>query len=476
MKGKTIFWFRQDLRLKDNPALSAAILNGDTIPLFILDDETPKEWRLGAASRWWLHHSLISLDNSLNGNLWIERGDPEKILTRMLKQTDAKSVHWNRCYEPWQIARDKKIKTTLTNLGSSVESHKGCLLWEPWTTLKKDDTPYKVFTPFYKNGLSTQPSPNEPLSAPSINKLIECPMPKDKISALKLLPEQDWAESIGKGWVPGETSAHAKLDKFLTHGIHKYQDGRNIPERSSVSRLSPHLKFGEISPNFVTWHVVKASRSTQIDKSEAEHFIRELIWREFSYSLLYYFPTITNQNFKTNFTKFPWRRDEKALKLWQEGKTGYPIVDAGMRELWATGYMHNRVRMIVASFLTKNLMLHWIQGARWFWDCLLDADLASNSCSWQWVAGTGADAAPYFRIFNPVTQSQKFDPNGIYIKKFLPELASVPNKYIHDPSNAPEGELLRAGVKLGVQYPLAILDLKETRTRALEAYKGMSSA
>jgi deoxyribodipyrimidine photo-lyase len=212
----------------------------------------------------------------------------------------------------------------------------------------------------------------------------------------------------------------------------------------------------------------------QIDKSEAEHFIRELIWREFSYSLLYYFPTITNQNFKTNFTEFPWRRDEKALKLWQKGKTGYPIVDAGMRELLGTGYMHNRVRMIVASFLTKNLMLHWIQGARWFWDCLLDADLASNSCSWQWVAGTGADAAPYFRIFNPVTQSQKFDSDGTYIKKFLPELASVPNKYIHDPSNAPEVELLRAGVTLGVQYPHAIVDLKETRTRALEAYKAMN--
>ena len=473
MADKTICWFRQDLRLKDNPALSAAILEGDTIPLFILDDETPKEWRFGAASRWWLHQSLMSLNNSLDGNLWVEQGNPEEILTRILKQTGAKSVHWNRCYEPWQIARDKRIKKTLTDFGSSVQSHNGCLLWEPWTTLKKDGTPYKVFTPFYKNGLTAQRSPSEPLNIPSICELLECPMQDDKISALNLLPDQNWTRSIASEWTPGESHAHARLKNFLKHGIHNYKEGRDIPDRSSVSRLSPHLKFGEISPNFVAWQVKKAADSKQIDNLEAEHFTRELIWREFSYSLIYFFPKMTNQNFKRDFTEFPWRSDEQALKIWQQGKTGYPIVDAGMRELWQTGYMHNRVRMIVASFLTKNLMVHWIEGARWFWDCLVDADLASNTCSWQWVAGTGADAAPYFRIFNPVTQSQKFDSNGAYIRKFVPELASVPIKHLHDPSNAPEAELLRAGITLCIQYPRAIVDLKETRKRALDAYKGM---
>jgi deoxyribodipyrimidine photo-lyase len=353
-----------------------------------------------------------------------------------------------------------------------VQSHAGTLLWEPWHNLKKDGTPYKVFTPYYRNGLATQPAP---VPAAKINlaelsaALHDCTQPNTKIDSLDLLPAVDWHESMLSHWTPGEAGAQSQLANFLEAGIEDYREGRDFPARMSVSRLSPHLHFGEISPNEAAFAANQSGQRGH--ESQAEHFVRELVWREFSYYLLYHFPSLTDVNMKSEFDRFPWLDEAELRSAWQRGMTGYPIIDAGMRELYTTGYMHNRVRMIVASFLIKNLMQDWRHGEKWFWDCLVDADLASNSCSWQWVAGSGADAAPYFRIFNPVTQSQKFDPDGEYIRRFVPELARLPAKYLHDPSAAPAMELSLAGIELGKDYPAAIVDLKQTRERALAAYK-----
>lgn len=471
-QAPVVLWFRQDLRLRDNPALAAALAQGSVLPVFIVDDANAGEWRRGAASRCWLHRSLQALDASLGGRLWVFEGDAEEILPRFAGENGATKVFWNRCYEPWRIARDKRIKQSLLDDGIAAESHAGTLMWEPWQNLKKDGTPYKVFTPYYRNALASQPPPPAPVT-PSTKRLeaalAPCAQPGEKIEALGLLPTLDWHEAMLADWTPGEAGAQARLAHFLESGLEDYRDGRDFPSKRSVSRLSPHLHFGELSPNEAAY---AATQSGQLGhESQSEHFVRELVWREFSYYLLYHFPTLTNSNMKAEFDRFPWLDDAELRGAWQRGMTGYPIVDAGMRELYSTGYMHNRVRMIVASFLIKNLMQHWHHGERWFWDCLVDADLASNSCSWQWVAGSGADAAPYFRIFNPVTQSQKFDGAGDYIKRFVPELAALPSKYLHDPSSAPKMALELAGITLGEDYPHAIVDLKQTRERALAAYK-----
>ena len=468
MADKTICWFRQDLRLKDNPALSAAILEGDTIPLFILDDETPKEWRFGAASRWWLHQSLISLNNSLDGNLWVEQGNPEEILTRILKQTGAKSVHWNRCYEPWQIARDKRIKKTLTDFGSSVQSHNGCLLWEPWTTLKKDGTPYKVFTPFYRKGCLNSKEPRKPIPKVAISHYFSDKENSLNLNELSLLPSIRWDIPMQSYWEIGETGALKRLSKFIENGIEQYKDGRNFPSKPYVSRISPHIHFGELSPN-QAWYLAKQKGSDR----NIDHFLSELGWREFSYSQLYFNPELPKKNLQSKFDQFPWETNSKNLSAWQKGHTGIPMVDAGMRELWLTGSMHNRVRMVVGSFLVKNLLLDWRHGERWFWDCLVDADLASNSASWQWVAGCGADAAPYFRIFNPVTQGEKSDPDGEYIREYIPELKDLPNKFLYSPWEAPKEILETANIVLGKDYPEPIINLKSSREKALDAFKSL---
>jgi len=462
-------WFRQDLRLFDNPALRAAIADGHVLPVYILDDESAGAWKMGAASRVWLHQSLQQLNKSLAGKLRLFCGDARDILPKLAQKSAATAVHWNRCYEPWRIARDKAIKDTLQQAGIEVSSHNGSLLWEPWTVLKKDATPYKVFTPYFKKGCLSAPDPRLPLSRPArmryakIDNLAgEC-----SLAQLELEPRIRWDTGIKQAWQVGEGAAGKKLETFIEHGLPHYKIGRDFPASQCTSRLSPHLHFGEISPHQV-WHRIKQEEA-HFGSDDLVHFLSEMGWREFSYYLLYHWPTLPEQPFNAKYARFPWLRDVRSLRKWQQGMTGFPIVDAGMRELWQTGYMHNRVRMIVASFLVKNQLLDWRKGEAWFWDCLVDADLASNSASWQWSAGCGADAAPYFRIFNPVLQSEKFDPDGEYICQYCPELSGLKGKFLHQPWLASEPMLREAGLELGVDYPQPMLDLKETRQRALQA-------
>ena len=469
-----IHWFRQDLRLSDNPALDAATQHESVLPIYILDDEASAQYRMGAASRVWLHHSLGELNKSLNGKLAIFRGDARVVLSELTSRVGVRHVYWNRCYEPWRVARDRRIKSELAERGIAVHSRNGSLLWEPWSVCKADGTPYKVFTPYYRNACVTAPTPRAPLAAPSLQgRTIQAPDKAGSLTLdeLELLPNHAWARQTMETWRFGENAAHARLDSFLDSGIERYKAGRDFPASASVSRLSPHLHFGELSPQ-QAWY--SASRCGASD--EVEHFRRELAWREFSHSLLYHFPGLPQTNLQSKFDRFPWLEQTEHLQAWQRGQTGHPLVDAGMRELWQTGYMHNRVRMVVGSFLVKNLLLHWHHGAAWFWDCLFDADLANNSASWQWIAGCGADAAPYFRVFNPATQGEKFDPQGQYTRRFVPELDLLPDKYLYRPWEAPPLVLREAGVRLGQDYPLPIVDLKTSRGRALEAYATVRGA
>ncbi len=467
----SIVWFRQDLRLSDNPALIAALQNGTILPIYILDDENADEWKMGAATRVWLHHSLIALRKSLNGNLSLFHGNAENVLSNLIEAYDIQGIYWNRCYEPWRIKRDSKIKTILQDANITVESFNASLLWEPWTVKKADGTPYRVFSPFYYKGCETAAPPREPMPKP---EQIDAVRATDSLNLndLTLLPSTPrWDEGMMDNWRPGEVGAEECLSKFLDNGLAGYKNGRNIPSKRNVSRLSPYLQTGEISPNTV-WYRAKENG----EGPDLKHFCSELGWREFSYYLLYHFPTLPEKNHQPKFDNFPWVKDDNALDAWQRGETGIPIVDAGMRELWQTGYMHNRVRMIVASFLIKNLLIHWRKGAEWFWDTLIDADLANNSASWQWVAGSGADAAPYFRIFNPVSQAQKFDPSGTYIRKYVPEIRDLPDKYLFAPWEAPATILAGANIKLGNTYPKPIADLKLSRAAALEAFQSLKQS
>ena len=437
-KDTVIHWFRQDLRLADNPALSAAAKEGDVIPVYILDDENAAEYKMGAASRWWLHQSLTRLNESLQGKLIIRKGKAELLLSKLIKQYSVKAVYWNRCYEPWRIKRDTKIKDLFKEQGVDTKSFNGSLLWEPWEVLKADGDPYKVFTPFYRKGCLNADTPRKPLTKPKSLSLPDIDS-ETEIDDLNLLPKIPWHEQLEPHWQFGEQAAKKRLNKFIKNGLTGYKKGRDFPAKEHVSRLSPYLHWGELSPNQV-WHAALEHEAGP----DREHFHSELAWREFSYSLLYHFPDLPKNNLQAKFDNFPWLDNESLLQAWQQGKTGYPIVDAGMRELWQTGYMHNRVRMIVGSFLVKNLLLHWHYGEAWFWDCLIDADLANNSASWQWIAGCGADAAPYFRVFNPVTQGKKFDSEGDYTRKYVPELAKLPDKYLYEPWQAPQ-DVLDAG-------------------------------
>lgn len=478
-KQPVIVWFRQDLRLKDNPALHAAYESGNPIiPVYILDDENAKEWKMGGASRWWLHHALESLGKDLSDHLVLENGDATKIIPELVKKTNASAVYWNRCYEPWRIDRDKKIKSDLEDNDIEVKSFNGSLLWEPWKVLKQDGTPYKVFTPYYKKGCLNAQSPREPLERPSRLTYGDTDKLGLKLEDLNLLPQKPeprWDKKMEKHWTISEDGAHKRLNDFLEDGLENYKKGRDHPADENTSRLSPYLHFGQISPN-TAWYAAQERGTVEGWESDRDHFLSELGWREFSYSLLYHFPKITWENLQEKFNDFPWQSQESNdVKDWQKGLTGYPIVDAGMRQLWETGYMHNRVRMIVGSFLVKNMMTHWHRGEEWFWDCLVDADLASNSASWQWIAGCGADAAPYFRIFNPILQSKKFDEEGKYIREFVPELSKLPDKHIHAPWEAPDDVLADAGIKLGKDYPKPMMDHSAARDRALEAFKSTKS-
>lgn len=469
-----IVWFRQDLRLGDNPALMSAQSTGrPIIPLYIVDDVNCGEWKMGAASRWWLHQSLVSLNEDLDKGLCLAQGDPVSIIAKIIADTDAVAVFWNRCYEPWKIKRDSNIKKELRASNIEVQSFNGSLLFEPHKALKPDGTAYRVFTPFYKRGCIDR-NGEPPMPRPLIHDLNLHPYEWLTLSELSLVPSVPWYESLAAEWQPGEQGGQTRLERFLEGGLDGYKEGRNLPATSHTSRLSPHLHFGEISPR-QAWHAAKAASAALECETDGAHFLSELGWREFSNSLLYHFPHITHENFQPKFDAFPWQDSKRDLHRWQKGQTGYPIVDAGMRELWQTGYMHNRVRMIVGSFLVKNLLIHWHHGAKWFWDTLVDADLANNSASWQWIAGSGADAAPYFRIFNPVTQGEKFDSDGHYVRRFVPEISELSNKYIHTPWLEKPEELRRAGISLGTDYPMPMVDLKQSRERALAAFKNLGS-
>ena len=461
----TIHWFRQDLRLSDNPSLCAAVENSEVLPIYILDDYNPGLNIMGKASRVWLHHSLNKLNESLGGALRVFSGNALDIIPELTQKYNIKSVYWNRCYEPWRIKRDKVIKEALQKQNIDVKSFNGSLMIEPWKILKSDGTPYKVFTAFnkkaYLEGYFTSTPILKPNNTHYTKENIDC----IDIGSLALLPSGKWGNNVIKGWEVGEVAAYKKLQSFIESGLKTYKEGRNFPYKANVSRLSPHLHFGEISPR----QICDAAQS--LDREEnLDCFLSEIGWREFSYYLLYHFPDIPTKNLNLKFNLFPWSDNKELLTYWQRGATGIPIVDAGMRELWQTGYIHNRVRMIVGSFLVKNLLIHWNHGARWFWDCLFDSDLASNSCSWQWVAGCGADAALYFRIFNPVTQGQKFDVAGKYTRKYVPELKLLPDKYLFNPWEAPKQMLLDAGIQLGINYPEPIVDLSFSRKRALELF------
>ena len=413
---------------------------------------------------------MQSLDQSLHGKLNIFSGNPLQILSRLVEENQAAGVYWNRCYDARSIERDGLIKSTLKDAGLQVKSFNGSLLWEPWQVLKNDDTHYKVFTPYYRRGCLQQPAPRRPLPAPEKMQLIKLDNSL-AIDALSLLPEINWHRKMEGHWDISEAGARDRLDKFIFNGIQDYRDGRNFPDRENVSRLSPYLHFGQLSVN-TAWHTALDAAPMIGNEKSLDTFLSELGWREFSYYLLYHYPQLPTENLQPRFDRFPWEKDgETELRAWQTGQTGYPLVDAGMRELWQTGYMHNRVRMVVGSFLVKNLLIHWHSGEQWFWDCLVDADLASNSASWQWVAGCGADAAPFFRIFNPITQSEKFDKQGDYIRRYVPELSGMPAKYIHAPWLAPEEVLEKAGVEIGGNYPAPIVDVKASRERALDAFK-----
>lgn len=466
----TIFWFRRDLRISDNSGLLAALQNGLVMPIYILDNNDSNPFKIGGASKWWLHHSLNNLNKLLDNKLNVYLGDPKTIILKLTKKHQASSVYWNRCYDPYSIKTDTTIKSTLHNMNIDCKSFNASLLWEPWDPLKPDGTPYKVYTYFYRNGCLKSSAPRKPLPKPKKLTLFLDPNNACSIDQLQLLSKIKWYNKIEPLWEIGEQAAKKKLTIFLNKHLNGYKDNRNYPDKPNVSRLSPHLSFGEISPHQI-WHA--ALDQQKLDK-DLEHFLSEIAWREFSYYLLYHFPELPHKNFQSKFDQFIWEDNQKFLIAWQQGQTGYPIVDAGMRELWQTGYMHNRVRMIVGSFLVKNLLLHWRHGENWFWECLLDADLANNSASWQWIAGCGADAAPYFRIFNPVTQGEKFDQDGNYTKKFVPELANLPNKYLFKPWEAPEAILKNAGVVLGKTYPNPIVDLKLSRNKAIEAYRNIS--
>jgi len=472
---KILVWFRRDLRLSDNPALRAA-KGAQIIPIYIHAPQEETPWQPGGASRWWLHHSLTALAAQLKAagsRLIIRSGDSLTVLQDLIKETGADAVYLNRLYEPASISRDSRIKTRLAHAGVHYRSFASSLLFEPWQVQTQGGSAYKVFTPFWqtclKLGLPTDVVPavrNLPAVASRLRSLA--------IEALQLLPEINWDAQFHHHWQPGEAGAQTRLRHFIKHNLNEYETGRDLPAHSATSLLSPHLHFGEISPRQIVYAIEQTLHNAKsgILQKQAQGFLRELVWREFTHHILYHFPHTTHKPLNPRFENFPWhRRSNKLLRAWQRGQTGFPIVDAGMRELWSTGTMHNRVRMIVASLLSKNLGFHWLLGAKWFWDTLVDADLAQNSFNWQWVAGCGADAAPYFRIFNPLTQSEKFDPEGIYLRRWLPELAQLPNKYIHAPWQAPAEMLNAAGVVPGHTYPLPICDLKSTREEALLAYK-----
>ena len=449
----SIVWFRDDLRVADHPALHAAVERGAPILcVYVLDDESPGIRPLGGAARWWLHGSLMALAEALEehgGRLVLRRGSADHVIRALVDETGAGAVFWNRRYGGPERDLDASLKRALRDDGLHVESFAANLLFEPWTIRTGQGTPFSVFTPFWR-ACRSAPEPRHPLPAPGgADAITPADAAGDDLDDWELLPTHpDWAGGLREAWMPGADAAHARLREFLADDLGDYADGRDVPSEAVTSRLSPHLRWGELSP-YEVWHAVRERRS---GGTGASRFLTELGWREFAWHVLFHAPDLATRNWRAEFDAFPWPRlHPTALRAWEQGRTGVPLVDAGMRELWATGAMHNRVRMVTASFLTKNLLIDWRRGEQWFWDTLVDADAASNPFNWQWVAGSGADAAPYFRIFNPELQATKFDPHGVYVRRWVPE----------------------AGTD---DYPEPIVDLTETREAALAAYEHVKAA
>lgn len=469
-----IVWFRRDLRLEDNPALTAAMAaHARVVCVYIHAPDEEAPWAPGAASRWWLHHSLQALGGEIARRgtaLHIFRGATRSVLEMLIADCRADAVYWNRLYEPASIKRDSAIKEVLRGLGVAAHSFNANLLIEPWKIQTGDGGPYKVFTPYWRKAraqlVAQPPAPApEQIASPELRGAVE-------LESLRLLPRVAWDSGFHAHWQPGECGAHELLRRFCEDALPHYSPGRDRPDRDHTSRLSPHLHFGEIGPRQMVWALEELARERRSGHGAgpAEAYIRELGWRDFSHHLLYHFPQTPERNLSAQFDRFPWADpDRDAIARWQRGETGIPIVDAGMRQLWRSGWMHNRVRMIAASFLIKNLRQHWLHGARWFWDTLVDADLANNTQGWQWSAGCGADAAPYFRIFNPVTQGERFDPEGDYVRRWVLELRDVPARMIHQPWPNPGGAG-RSG------YPGPIVDLRGSREAALLAYRAMRNS
>jgi deoxyribodipyrimidine photo-lyase len=459
MSAATLLWFRQDLRLRDNDALRAAAARGlAVIPVYIWAPDEEGDWPPGAASRWWLHQSLAALDADLRERglrLILRSGPTLKALRALLADTGADAVYWNRRYEPAAQHCSSRIKQALRRAGIEARSFNSTLLLEPSAFLNQSGKPYQVYTPFLRQVLQRL-DPSPPGAIPRSLRAPRRWPATDTLESFELMPRIDWYRTLAKHWCPGERGALARQKQFFDSRLSTYERARDLPAEQGTSGLSPHLHFGEIGPRQLMAAVTGQRHSTV--------FVRQLIWREFGYYLLHHFPHTPNEPLRAEFNHFPWRSGLDGLAAWQRGETGVPMVDAGMRELWHTGVMHNRVRMIAGSFLVKNLRLPWQEGARWFWDTLVDADLACNTLNWQWVAGSGADAAPYFRIFNPVRQGQRFDPQGTYARRWIPPLASLPDALVHTPweTDTPPAE-----------YPAPIVDLDASRAAALQAYQRM---
>ncbi|CAM5288728.1 cryptochrome/photolyase family protein [Leifsonia shinshuensis] len=450
-----VVWFRDDLRVADNPALDAAARTGrPVVCLYVRDDESPGVRPLGGAARWWLHHSLTALAAGLGdvgARLVVRSGPAEAELAALIAELQPAALYWNRRYGAAERRIDTAVKASAREVGIEAESFGANLLFEPWTIRTGSGTPFSVFTPFWRACLSA-PAPRKPLAAPqalaagpSVDGLT--------VDDLGLLPTRpDWAGGLREAWEPGERAAHADLDRFVTDALARYRDDRDVPGVDGTSRLSPRLRWGELSPHQV-WHAVAGARDRDdAAANSAATFLSELGWREFAHHTLFEHPDLATVNIHRAYDSFPWPRlHPSVLQAWQQGRTGVPLVDAGMRELWRTGVMHNRVRMVVASFLTKNLLIDWRRGEEWFWDTLVDADAANNPFNWQWVAGSGADAAPYFRVFNPELQRTKFDPHGDYVRRWVPEWDTG-------------------------DYPEPIVDLGESRRAALAAYDTVKKA
>lgn len=465
--GLTLVWLRDDLRVADNPALHDAVQRGGPVIVFYLfDEESPGFRALGGASKWWLHHSLEALDGelrALGSSLVLRRGPAATEVPRLVEESGATGIRWNRRYGGPARTTDAALKSSLREAGVDVVSYQANLLWEPWTLVTGQGNPFRVFTPFWKAGLATA-EPREPFPAPTAIPdgtgaagaggetragAAVSAVASDSLADWALLPTAlDWAGGLRDAWVPGEQAAHEQLDDFLEATVVDYHEARDLPGVDGTSRLSPRLRFGELSP-FQIWHEANRRAGTPEKRTATMAFLREVGWREFNWNILYHFPDLASRNFRSEFDAFPWEKPDPAhLEAWYRGRTGIPLVDAGMRELWHTGVMHNRVRMVTASFLIKNLLIDWRIGERWFWDTLVDADEANNPANWQWVAGSGADAAPYFRVFNPVLQAEKFDRDAAYRQKWIPELGTA-------------------------DYPEQIVDLKQSRQDALDAYEAV---